>query len=37
VLSAKFESPNIWQASLGPVLGTHVGPGTVGAAAFVSE
>jgi DegV family protein with EDD domain len=36
-LSARFESPNVWQASLGPVLGTHVGPGTVGAAAFVSE
>jgi DegV family protein with EDD domain len=36
-LSAKFESPNIWQASLGPVLGTHVGPGTIGAAAFAGE
>jgi DegV family protein with EDD domain len=36
-LSAKFESPNIWQASLGPVLGTHVGPGTIGAAAYAGE
>jgi DegV family protein with EDD domain len=36
-LSAKFESPNVWQASLGPVLGTHVGPGTIGAAAFAGE
>jgi DegV family protein with EDD domain len=37
VLSARFESPNIWRAELGPVLGTHVGPGTIGAAAFASE
>jgi DegV family protein with EDD domain len=36
-LSARFESPNIWQAQLGPVLGTHVGPGTIGAAAYVSK
>jgi fatty acid-binding protein DegV len=36
-LSARFESPNVWQAKLGPVLGTHVGPGTIGAAAYVSE
>jgi fatty acid kinase fatty acid binding subunit len=36
-LSARFESPNVWQASLGPVLGTHVGPGTVGAAAYAGE
>jgi DegV family protein with EDD domain len=36
-LSAKFESPNVWRASLGPVLGTHVGPGTIGAAAFAGE
>jgi DegV family protein with EDD domain len=36
-LSARFESPKIWRAGLGPVLGTHVGPGTVGAAAFAGE
>jgi DegV family protein with EDD domain len=36
-LSTRFESPNVWQASLGPVLGTHVGPGTIGAAAYVSD
>jgi DegV family protein with EDD domain len=36
-LSARFESPNVWRAGLGPVLGAHVGPGTVGAAAYVSE
>jgi DegV family protein with EDD domain len=36
-LSAKFESPNVWRTSLGPVLGTHVGPGTVGAAAYAGE
>ena len=36
-LSARFESPNIWQARMGPVLGTHVGPGTIGAAAYVSD
>jgi DegV family protein with EDD domain len=35
-LSERFESPNVWQASLGPVLGTHVGPGTIGAAAFAA-
>jgi DegV family protein with EDD domain len=36
-LSARFESPNVWRTILGPVLGTHVGPGTIGAAAYVSE
>jgi DegV family protein with EDD domain len=36
-LSARFESPKIWRAGLGPVLGTHVGPGTIGAAVFASE
>jgi len=36
-LSARFESPNVWGASLGPVLGTHVGPGTIGAAAYVRD
>jgi DegV family protein with EDD domain len=36
-LSTRFESPNIWRARLGPVLGTHVGPGTIGAAALTSE
>jgi fatty acid kinase fatty acid binding subunit len=36
-LSARFESRNIWRTLLGPVLGAHVGPGTIGAAAYVSE
>jgi DegV family protein with EDD domain len=36
-LSARFETPNVWRAVLGPVLGSHVGGGTIGATAFVSE
>jgi DegV family protein with EDD domain len=36
-LSARFETPNVWRTVLGPVLGTHVGPGTIGAAAFVGQ
>jgi len=36
-LSARFETPNVWRAVLGPVLGSHVGVGTIGATAFVSE
>jgi DegV family protein with EDD domain len=36
-LSARFETPHVWRTLLGPVLGAHVGPGTVGAAALVSE
>jgi DegV family protein with EDD domain len=36
-LSARFNSPHVFLATLGPVLGVHVGPGTVGAAAYVDE
>jgi DegV family protein with EDD domain len=36
-LSARFETPIVWRTLLGPVLGAHVGPGTIGAAAYVSE
>jgi DegV family protein with EDD domain len=36
-LMARFETPHVWRTVLGPVLGAHVGPGTVGAAAFESE
>jgi DegV family protein with EDD domain len=31
-LSERFESPHVFIGSLGPVLGTHVGPGTLGGA-----
>lgn len=32
-LGERFGTPNVFVADLGPVLGTHVGPGTIGAAA----
>jgi len=33
-LSERFESPHVFISSLGPVVGTHVGPGTIGAAVY---
>jgi DegV family protein with EDD domain len=36
-LSERFASPHIFRTTLGPVIGVHVGPGTVGAAAYVDE
>jgi len=33
-LSKRFETPNVFTCALGPVIGTHVGPGTVGAAVY---
>jgi fatty acid kinase fatty acid binding subunit len=36
-LSTRFETPNVWRTLLGPAIGAHVGPGTIGAAAYVSE
>jgi DegV family protein with EDD domain len=32
MLSQQFASPHVWVVGLGPVIGTHVGPGTIGAA-----
>jgi fatty acid-binding protein DegV len=31
-LSKAFETPNYFVSDFGPVLGVHVGPGTIGAA-----
>jgi DegV family protein with EDD domain len=36
-LAERFESPNVWRTVLGPAIGAHVGPGTIGAAVYVSE
>ncbi len=36
-LSKAFETPNFFVADLGPVIGVHVGPGTVGAAAVALD
>jgi DegV family protein with EDD domain len=36
-LSKAFETPNFFVSDLGPVLGVHVGPGTVGAAAVALD
>jgi DegV family protein with EDD domain len=33
-LCARFETPHIFTCTLGPVIGVHVGPGTVGAAIY---
>jgi DegV family protein with EDD domain len=35
-LAASFGTPQFYTASLGPVIGVHVGPGTVGAAVYSS-
>ncbi len=36
-LSARFESPNVFVSTLGPAVGTHVGPGTIGAAVLAGD
>ncbi len=36
-LSAQFASPHVFISSLGPVVGTHVGPGTIGAAVYAGN
>lgn len=36
-LSERFASPHVFISSLGPVVGTHVGPGTIGAAVFAGS
>lgn len=36
-LSEYFESPHVIIGSLGPVLGTHVGPGTIAGAVYAEE
>jgi len=36
-LSEYFGSPHVITGSLGPVLGTHVGPGTIAAAVYAEE
>jgi DegV family protein with EDD domain len=33
-LTKRFDTPNVFTCTLGPVIGTHVGPGTVGAAVY---
>jgi DegV family protein with EDD domain len=33
-LSAEFRTPNVFTCILGPVVGVHVGPGTIGAAVY---
>ena len=34
VLTQRFDTPHVFTCTLGPVIGTHVGPGTVGAAVY---
>ena len=36
-LAASFGAPQFYTAALGPVIGVHVGPGTVGAAAYCGD
>jgi DegV family protein with EDD domain len=36
-LAERFETPNVFICDLGPVLGTHVGPGTIGAAVYAPK
>jgi DegV family protein with EDD domain len=36
-LSKAFDAPNFYVADLGPVIGVHVGPGTIGAAVVALE
>ena len=36
-LSKAFETPNFYVSDLGPVLGVHVGPGTIGAAVLAVD
>jgi DegV family protein with EDD domain len=36
-LSARFETPHMLFSALGPVIGTHVGPRTIGAAAYAGQ
>ena len=33
-LTQRFDTPHAFICTLGPVIGTHVGPGTVGAAVY---
>ena len=35
-LSARFDSPHVFISTLGPAIGVHVGPGTIGAAVYAS-
>jgi DegV family protein with EDD domain len=36
-LTSSFGTPRVFYADLGPVLGVHVGPGTIGAAAYAGD
>jgi fatty acid-binding protein DegV len=36
-LTQRFGTPNSFTCTLGPVIGTHVGPGTVGAAVYAGD
>jgi fatty acid-binding protein DegV len=36
-MSKVFETPDFFVAELGPVIGVHVGPGTVGAAVVATN
>ncbi len=37
MLAERFATPHVWVVGLGPVLGTHVGPGTIGAAVWAGD